>query len=79
MTRRGRLPDPSKSEKPTGTLVSPRRARRNRWRAATVVIGWIGTTLVYGDGTITPAISVLSAIEGLKMNWRRSSIAPSSR
>jgi KUP system potassium uptake protein len=48
-------------------LVSPRRARRNKWRAAMVVIGLIGATLLYGDGTITPAISVLSAIEGLKI------------
>src|SRR5271154_2945454 len=48
-------------------LVSPRRARQNRWRAAMVVIGLIGATLLYGDGAITPAISVLSAIEGLKI------------
>ena len=32
-----------------------------------IVIGLIGATLLYGDGTITPAISVLSAIEGLKI------------
>ena len=49
-------------------LVSPRRAKRNTWRAAMVVIGLIGATLLYGDGTITPAISVLSAIEGLKIH-----------
>ena len=48
-------------------LVSPRRAKRNKWRAAIVGIGLIGATLLYGDGTITPAISVLSAIEGLKI------------
>ena len=48
-------------------LVSPRRAKRNTWRAALVVIGLVGATLLYGDGTITPAISVLSAIEGLKL------------
>ena len=48
-------------------LVSPRRAKRNSWRAAMVVIGLVGATLLYGDGTITPAISVLSAIEGLKI------------
>ena len=28
----------------------------------------LGATLLYGDGTITPAISVLSAIEGLKIH-----------
>ena len=33
-------------------LVSPRRAKRNKWRAAMVVIGLIGATLLYGDGTI---------------------------
>src|ERR1700683_1956458 len=40
-------------------LVSPRRAKRNRWRAVLVVIGLIGATLLYGDGTITAAVSVL--------------------
>ncbi len=48
-------------------LVSPRRAKRNKWRAAMVLVGLVGATLLYGDGTITPAISVLSAIEGLKI------------
>jgi hypothetical protein len=32
-----------------------------------VIVGLIGATLLYGDGTITPAISVLSAIEGIKL------------
>jgi KUP system potassium uptake protein len=32
-----------------------------------VVIGVIGASLLYGDGVITPAISVLSAMEGLKL------------
>src|ERR1700736_5889018 len=48
-------------------LISPRRAKQNRWRAVMVVIGLIGATLLYGDGIITPAISVLSAIEGIKL------------
>src|ERR1700687_5380170 len=48
-------------------LVSPRRAKQSRWRAIMVVIGLIGATLLYGDGCITPAISVLSAIEGIKV------------
>src|ERR1700683_2934341 len=48
-------------------LVSPQRARHSRRRAAMVVIGLIGATLLYGDGAITPAISVLSAVEGLKV------------
>ena len=32
-----------------------------------VFIGVIGASLLYGDGVITPAISVLSAMEGLKL------------
>jgi KUP system potassium uptake protein len=31
-----------------------------------VLLGVIGAALLYGDGVITPAISILSAIEGLK-------------
>src|ERR1700722_11829390 len=49
-------------------LVSPRRAKESRRRAIMVVVGLIGATLLYGDGTITPAISVLSAIEGVKID-----------
>ena len=37
---------------------------RNRYL---LVIGLIGAALLYGDGIITPAISVLSAVEGLKV------------
>ena len=48
-------------------LVSPHRAKHNRRRAAMVVVGLVGATLLYGDGTITPAISVLSAIEGITL------------
>jgi KUP system potassium uptake protein len=48
-------------------LVSPVRARTSRRHAAMVLIGLIGAALLYGDGAITPAISVLSAIEGIKV------------
>ncbi len=48
-------------------LVSPRRAKESRRGAVMVLIGLVGATLLYGDGTITPAISVLSAIEGVKV------------
>ncbi|MBN9372751.1 potassium transporter Kup [Hydrogenophaga sp.] len=34
-------------------------------RRSLMVIGIFGTSLFYGDGVITPAISVLSAVEGL--------------
>ena len=55
-----------------GTLALMALARRtlakpNGKRSATVFfLGVIGAALFYGDGIITPAISVLSAIEGLK-------------
>jgi KUP system potassium uptake protein len=32
-----------------------------------VALGLLGAALIYGDGAITPAISVLSAVEGLKI------------
>jgi len=32
-----------------------------------IIIGLLGAALFYGDGMITPAISVLSAVEGLKV------------
>ena len=34
---------------------------------APMILGIIGASLLYGDGVITPAISVLSAMEGLKL------------
>jgi KUP system potassium uptake protein len=49
-------------------LVSPQRAKQSRRRAIMVTIGLVGATLLYGDGAITPAISVLSAIEGIKVD-----------
>ncbi len=36
-------------------------------RQALLAIGIFGTALFYGDGVITPAISVLSAVEGLEV------------
>lgn len=36
-------------------------------RKILVFLGLFGAALLYGDGTLTPAISVLSAIEGLKI------------
>ncbi|WP_213982344.1 potassium transporter Kup [Sphingomonas sp. dw_22] len=38
---------------------------QNRWSAAIAMLGVIATALFYGDAIITPAISVLSAVEGL--------------
>ena len=38
-----------------------------RHRPLIVAIGLFGAALIYGDGAVTPAISVLSALEGLNM------------
>jgi KUP system potassium uptake protein len=38
-----------------------------RLRHVLLVMGIFGTSLFYGDGVITPAISVLSAVEGLEV------------
>src|SRR4051812_8467191 len=49
-------------------LLHARHAESGTWRAHLLVVGLIGAALLYGDGAITPAISVLSAIEGLKVD-----------
>ncbi|MDB5504303.1 MAG: Kup system potassium uptake protein [Tardiphaga sp.] len=49
-------------------LLSARNAQPGTWRAHLLVVGLVGAALLYGDGAITPAISVLSAIEGLKVD-----------
>ncbi|MGH1591937.1 potassium transporter Kup [Methylobacterium phyllosphaerae] len=49
-------------------LLGARQARPGTWKALLLVVGLIGAALLYGDGAITPAISVLSAIEGLKID-----------
>jgi KUP system potassium uptake protein len=38
-----------------------------RKKAVTIALGIFGASLFYGDGIITPAISVLSAVEGLEV------------
>src|SRR5579859_7589706 len=49
-------------------LAFPKRsAGAGRRRALLMSLGVFGAALLYGDGMITPAISVLSAIEGLKI------------
>ena len=45
------------------SLVGVQSASRRRWFI--VALGLFGAALLYGDGMITPAISVLSAVEGL--------------
>jgi KUP system potassium uptake protein len=47
-------------------LVMPRRGPIAAKAGLLVALGIFGTALLYGDGIITPAISVLSAVEGLE-------------
>ena len=49
-------------------LLDVRRATHGGWRASLLLVGLVGAALLYGDGVITPAISVLSALEGLKVD-----------
>ncbi|HWT36173.1 MAG TPA: KUP/HAK/KT family potassium transporter, partial [Paraburkholderia sp.] len=42
-------------------------ASRPRLRHALLIVGVMGASLFYGDSIITPAISVLSAVEGLEV------------
>ena len=49
-------------------LLDARNAPSGSWRAGLLIVGLVGAALLYGDGVITPAISVLSAIEGLKLD-----------
>jgi KUP system potassium uptake protein len=48
-------------------LVGMDKSRRAAVRATLIVLGVFGAALLYGDGMITPAISVLSAVEGLEI------------
>jgi KUP system potassium uptake protein len=49
------------------TLISPMRHPPSGARWLLILLGLFGTALLYGDGIITPAISVLSAVEGLEV------------
>ena len=49
-------------------LLDARHAPAGSWRASLLIFGLIGAVLLYGDGVITPAISVLSAVEGVKLD-----------
>jgi KUP system potassium uptake protein len=40
---------------------------RTRWHFPVMFLGMVGAGLFFGDGVITPAISVLSAVEGLEV------------
>ena len=54
-------------------LQKQRRDADSKRRKIIIALGLIGAALLYGDGVITPAISVLSAVEGLEV------VAPQSQ
>ncbi|MGZ8868725.1 MAG: KUP/HAK/KT family potassium transporter, partial [Thermoanaerobaculia bacterium] len=49
------------------SLIGISKPRHRMAKLILVVLGVFGAALLYGDGMITPAISVLSAIEGLEV------------
>jgi KUP system potassium uptake protein len=49
------------------SLVASDQVTKGARLSVLVLLGVIGASLLYGDGVITPAISVLSAMEGLKL------------
>jgi KUP system potassium uptake protein len=48
-------------------LVLSSVTQQSRWFYPLTLVGLIGAAMFFGDGVITPAISVLSAIEGLEV------------
>ncbi len=56
-----------------GLIPSNGQETHPRVRSTAVVAGILGAGLLYGDGIITPAISVLSAIEGLEVATKAAS------
>ncbi len=51
----------------TALIVPKQKNAIRQSRRVLILIGLFGTALLYGDGMITPAISVLSAVEGLEV------------
>jgi KUP system potassium uptake protein len=48
-------------------LQRTHRSKDSRVRGLLIMFGLFGAALLYGDGIITPAVSVLSAVEGLEI------------
>ncbi|MBA3866107.1 MAG: potassium transporter Kup [Solirubrobacterales bacterium] len=48
-------------------LIEGSPSKRGRFKVVLIALGMFGVALFYGDGIITPAISVLSAVEGVKV------------
>jgi KUP system potassium uptake protein len=57
-------------------LQRAHRAGDERRRFALIALGLVGASLLYGEGIITPAISVLSAVEGLEVLADKGHVAP---
>lgn len=57
----------NRGEGGTLSLMALARCSVDRRQGVVLVIGIIGAALFYGDAVITPAISVLSAVEGMKV------------
>ena len=51
----------------TFTLMSLAQQKARRSKTAILLLGVVGTCFLYGDAAITPALSVISAIEGLNV------------
>jgi KUP system potassium uptake protein len=49
------------------TALLPQRRENNARTPVLIMLGIFGASLLYGDGIITPAITVLGAVEGLKV------------
>ena len=49
------------------SLIARNLEGKKKWTASLVILGVLATCLFYGDAMITPAISVLSAVEGLEI------------
>jgi len=51
----------------TFTMMSLAQSKARRSKTALLLLGIVGTCFLYGDAAITPALSVISAVEGLKV------------
>jgi KUP system potassium uptake protein len=51
----------------TALAAPPKYSSSSKWGKILLYLGLFGSSLLFGDGVITPAISVLSAVEGLKI------------
>ena len=57
----------NKGEGGTLSLMALAQSVAGRYSALIFTLGMVGASLFYGDAILTPAISVLSAVEGLKL------------